>query len=299
MRKIVALMALMLAGLAIANGAPSGINVEVALDQAQFLPGEDLTAAVRITNLSGQEIELGNDNRWLTFNVQGDGSYIVPPTGAVPVTGKFTLQSAQVATRRVNITPYFNFTRQGRYRLTATVNLPQWKQQVTSKVTTFMIMTGVRLVNVPDLEFGVPPKAGEATTVPEIRRYVLEKAAYLRDMKLYLRITDGTGNKTLRVFPIDRMVSFSTPEAQIDGHSDLHVLHQTGARAFNYSVINPDGDVVLRQTYQYTSTRPALRKNDEGKIFVGGGVRIISAHDFPPVTASIPATKTDAKTATP
>ncbi|MGZ5545377.1 MAG: hypothetical protein ACXWIU_11935, partial [Limisphaerales bacterium] len=61
MRKIVALMALMLAGLAIANGAPSGINVEVALDQAQFLPGEDLTAAVRITNLSGQEIELGND----------------------------------------------------------------------------------------------------------------------------------------------------------------------------------------------------------------------------------------------
>ncbi len=298
MRKIVALMALMLAGLAIANAAPSGINVEVALDQSQFLPGEDVTVAVRVTNLSGQEIELGNDNQWLTFNIQGDGSYIVPRTGEVPVAGKFTLQSAKVATRRVNITPYFSLTRQGRYRLTATVNLAQWKQQVSSRVTTFMIMTGVQLANVPDLEFGVPPKAGEANTIPEIRKYVLEKAAYARDMKLYLRITEATG-KSLRVFPIDRMVSFSTPEAQIDGHSDLHVLHQTGARAFNYSVINPDGEVVLRQTYQYTSTRPVLRKNDDGKIFVGGGVRTISAHDFPPVTASIPATKTDAQTATP
>lgn len=299
MRKIVALIALMLAGLAITNAAPSGVNVEVALEQAQFLPGEDVTVAVRVTNLSGREIELGADSQWLSFNVQGDGGYIVPRTGELPVTGKFTLQSAKVGTRRVNITPYFNFTRPGRYRVTATVNLPQWQQQVSSKATTFMILTGVHLANLPDLEFGVPPKAGETSQAPEIRKYVLEKATYSRELKLYLRITDSTGNRTLHILPIDRMVSFSTPEAQIDGNSDLHVLHQTGARAFNYSVINPDGEIVLRQTYQYTASRPTLRKNDEGKTFVSGGIRMISAHDFPTATASIPAPKQDAQTATP
>jgi hypothetical protein len=77
------------------------------------------------------------------------------------------------------------------------------------------------------------------------------------------------------------------------------VLHQTGARAFNYSVINPEGEVVLRQTYQYTTSRPTLRENDDGKVYVGGGIRMISSHDFPPTTASIPAPKQDAQIATP
>lgn len=299
MRKIVALIALMLAGVAITNAAPSGVSVEIALEQAQFLPSEDVTVAVRITNLSGREIELGNDNQWLSFYLQGEAGYVVPRTGDIDIAKTFTIPSAKVATRRVNITPVFNFTRPGRYRLTATVNLPQWKQQVSSKAANFMVLSGVHLANVPDLEFGVPPKAGDANQAPEIRKYVLEKASYMRELKLYLRITDSTGNRTLRVFPIDRMVSFSTPEAQIDGNSNLHVLHQTGARAFNYSVINPDGEIVSRQTYQYTATRPTLRKNEEGKIFVSGGIRMISAHDYPSATASIPAPKTDAQTATP
>lgn len=299
MRKIVALFALMLAGLAVATAAPSGVSVEVTLDQNQFLPGEDLTVAVHVTNLSGREIELGDNNQWLTFYIQGDNGYIVPQVGAVPVMGKFTLHSAQVGTRRVNITPYFGISRPGRYRLTATVNLPQWGDQVSSKPTTFMILTGIHLVNAPELEFGVPSKTGDSNQPPEIRKYILEKATYAHELKLYLRITDSSGHRTLHVFPIDRMVSFSAPEAQIDGYSNLHVLHQTGARAFNYSVIDPDGKVVLRQTYDYTATRPVLRKNDEGKIFVSGGIRMISSHDFPPVTASIPATKTDAQTATP
>jgi hypothetical protein len=175
----------------------------------------------------------------------------------------------------------------------ATVKLAKWNQQASSKPTAFMILTGVPLVNVPDMEFGVPPKPGEADRAPEIRKYMLEKATYYRELKLYLRITDA-GNKTLHVFPVDRLVSFSTPEAQIDGASNLHVLHQTGARAFNYSVFDPEGGLVARQTYQYTSTRPELRKNDEGKIFVHGGIRLISAKDFPTATASIPATKPDA-----
>ena len=299
MRKIVALIALMLLGAGIAKAAPNGVSVEVTLDQDQFLPSEDLVAAVRVTNMSGRDIELGDDNQWLSFLIQGESGYVAPRIAEPQVATKFVLHSAQVGTRRVNLTPYFNFTRPGRFHVTATVNLAKWNQQVSSKPTPFMILTGVPLVNVPDLEFGVPPKAGEADHAPEIRKYILEKATYYHELKLYLRITDATGARTLRVFPVDRMVSFSNPEAQIDGASDLHVLHQTGARVFNYSVFNPDGDLVARQTYQYTSTRPELRKNDEGKIYVRGGIRLISAKDFPTATASIPATKPDAAPSTP
>src|SRR3954447_15621166 len=110
MRKIVALIALMLAGLAITNAAPNGVSVEIALDQTQFLPGEDVNVAVRITNLSGREIELGSDNQWLTFYLQGEGGHVVPRTSDLDVAKTFTIASAKIATRRVNITPAFNFT---------------------------------------------------------------------------------------------------------------------------------------------------------------------------------------------
>jgi hypothetical protein len=298
MRKIVALLALMLVGLAVSNAAPNGVSVEVSLEQTQFLPGEDCTVAVRITNVSGRDLELGNDNQWLTFTVLSDRGTLVPASGEVPVSGKFTVHSAQVATRRVNITPYFGIAGPGRYRVTATVNLQQWKQQVTSKPATFMVMTGVKIVDAPELEFGVPPKAGDENQPPEIRRYLLEKASYVNTLRLYLRVTDVNG-KTLHVQPIDRMVSFSNPEAQIDGKSNLHVLHQTGARDFNYSVLNPDGELVSRQTYQYTATRPTLRKDTDGKVYIAGGIRLISSRDYPTATASIAAPKTDAPTATP
>lgn len=298
MRKIVALIALMLVGVTVSKAAPNGVSVEVSLEQNQFLPGEDNYVAVRISNASGRDLQLGADDQWLTFTIQSDRGTIVARSGTVPVAGMFTLHSAQVGTRRVNITPYFNFDGPGRYRVTATVNLPQWKQQVSSKPASFMVMTGVKIVDAPELEFGVPPKAGEANQAPEIRHYLLEKASYVNNLKLYLRVTDVNG-RTLRVQAIDRMVSFSKPEAQIDERSNVHVLHQTGAHDFNYSVLNPDGELLLRQTYQYTATRPTLRKNEEGKIYVAGGIRMISARDYPPATASIPATKPDAQTATP
>lgn len=46
------------------------VNVEVAMDQDEFLPGEALPAAVRITNRSGQSLDLGKDPDWLTFSIE-------------------------------------------------------------------------------------------------------------------------------------------------------------------------------------------------------------------------------------
>ena len=101
-------------------------------------------------------------------------------------------------------------------------------------------------------------------------------------MKLYVRVTDQAGSRVFRMFPIGPLISFSSPEHQIDKSSNLHVLYQTGAKSFNYSVINPDGKWLIRQTYEYTDTRPILRMDGEGRIYVGGGNRRISSDDLPP-----------------
>src|SRR3981081_860084 len=79
------------------------VKVEVMQSQDQFLPGESLPTAVRITNRSGQTLRLGSEEDWLTFSIEARDGTIVPQTGDAPVTGEFTLGSSKMATKRVDL----------------------------------------------------------------------------------------------------------------------------------------------------------------------------------------------------
>src|SRR5579862_3521982 len=87
--------------------ASAQVTVEVTQDQQQFLPGEALKLAVRITNLSGQVLHLGGEEDWLTFAVESRDGTVVPKVGEAPVVGEFTLESSKVAIKRVDLAPYF------------------------------------------------------------------------------------------------------------------------------------------------------------------------------------------------
>jgi hypothetical protein len=259
----------------------NGVTAELKLVQDQYLPGEDLQLKVRILNRSGQELVLGTDNQWLNLSVTGDNNYFCTRLGDMPVKGEFSLHSGEVGTVTFNPTPYFDFRRQGRYHIAAQIRLAQWQQEISCKPVSFTVADGVPLPNLANLQFGVPPPPGATNAVPEVRRYSLLKASYLKELKLYFRLTDSAG-KILRVFPIAPMTSFSDPEAQIDRYNNLNVLTQTGARDFTYCVIDPEGQWVARQTHVYTTTRPVLRIAPDGRIFVANGARRFSADDFPP-----------------
>jgi hypothetical protein len=237
---------------------------------------------VRITNRSGQPLTLGQDDAWISFDIGGEHNFIASKLGAMPVRGPFTLLSGQSGSRELNPTPYFDFRRPGRYRIGATIKLAQWGEEITCKPAFFTVANGTALPNLGNLQIGVPPAPGVTNARPEIRRYSLLKVPYLDELKLYFRLTDDNGN-TLRVFPLAPMLSFSDPEAQIDRANNLHVLLQTGARAFSYSVISPEGRLLARQTHDYAQTRPRLRASDDGRIFVAGGMRRPMASDVPPL----------------
>jgi hypothetical protein len=106
-------------------------------------------------------------------------------------------------------------------------------------------------------------------------------------MKLYFRLTDE-GGRSLRVFPLARMVDFGDPEAQMDRANNLHVLFQTGARTFTYCVIDPNGNLLARQYHEYSASRPKLHLGEEGRIFVGGGRRLLTWNDIPAPPAGTP-----------
>ena len=126
----------------------------------------------------------------------------------------------------------------------------------------------------------LPP--GVTNRVPEVRRYSLEQANYLRtQLRLYVRITDVDDTHVIKVLPVGPMVSVSHPERQIDRVNNLHLLYQVGARTYLYAVITPDGEMIQRQTHEITTTRPRLLADDKGNQSVVGGARRFSNDDLP------------------
>src|SRR5438132_4111285 len=92
---------------ALVSPASAQVTVEVLQDQDQFLPGEALPTAVRITNRSGQVLRLGKEQDWLNFTVESRDGFVAAKTGEVPVSGEFVLDSAKMATKWVDLAPYF------------------------------------------------------------------------------------------------------------------------------------------------------------------------------------------------
>lgn len=257
------------------------VTVNLTLEQDQFLPGEALPVAVHITNQSGQSLHFGADPDWLTFSVEAEDDFIVVKNSDPTVLGEFNLDSSQVATKRVDLEPCFDLKRSGHYRIIATVRIKDWNTEITSSPRGFDIIDGAKIWS---QVFGVPLPAGVSNRPPEVRKYTLEEANYLHSqLRMYVLVTDESGSTVFKVRAIGPMVSFSQPEGQLDRVSNLHVLYQSGAASFLYTVINPKGDLVSQEIYDYLDTRPRLRVGDDGNITVFGGVRRVKPQDIPPV----------------
>jgi hypothetical protein len=287
---------------ATAFSASAQITVEVTQPQDQFLTGEALPVTVRIMNLSGQTLHLGGDSDWLTFSVESREGVVVPQFGTLPVFDPFDLPSSRLASKRIDLSPCFPVIQVGRYNIIANVKIREWEgREIASRPKGMDIINGVSLWQ---QEFGVPPAPGQTNGSPEIRRYILQQANYVRgQVRLYLRVTDLTGARPPRVVLIGPLMSFSRPEQKIDQDSDLHVLYQDGPHSFSYSKFSPDAELLARQTHDYVGTRPRLRVDADGNIFVFGGVRRITSTDVPPpkpaVDQETPPPAADPETAKP
>ena len=275
--------------------ARAQVSVEVVLDQEQFLPSESVPVAVRITNRSGQTLHFGADANWLTFSVESADGFVVIKNSEVPVAGEFDLDSSQMATKRVDLAPYFALSQVGRYRIVATLRIKEWNAQMSSPAKGFDVINGAKLWS---QDFGLPVPAGVTNQTPEVRRYSLIEANYLRSqLRLYVQVSDESEARVFKVSAVGPLVSFSQPEAKLDRLSNLHVLYQSGAQAFTYSVVNPNGDIAKQEVYDYFNSRPRLSVKDDGDVAVTGGVRrvkpaempqVVSPNEVPPRSAAKP-----------
>ena len=277
MKNFAVLIVALLAG---ALNASAQVKVSIVLENEQFIANEALVAKVRISNDSGATLRLGEEPDWLTFVIETvEGPYVRnlrPPE----VAGGFNLESSHTATKRVDIAPCFNLTQPGKYKLIATVKVPAFNATYASPGKTFFIVSGSTRW---EKQFGVPTNLApaDANGLPEIRKYILVQATTGKETKLFARITDAH-DINLRVVPIGTVISFSKPEPQLDKWSNLHIFYQTGARSFLYTVLNPEGLILARETHDISDTRPAMTTDEDGRILIRGGIRRRALDDIPP-----------------
>jgi hypothetical protein len=263
--------------LAWAGSAAAQVEAEVQMNQTQFLPDESIPVRARVINNSGQTLQFGKEN-WLSYSIETSGGSIVEKIGDVPTAHDFEIRSSEWAATRADLAPYFMINKPGRYAVIATATLKDWGQTVTSPPKYFDVVPGRILWS---RAFGVPQSPTNHEP-PEVRKYVLQQATFAKDVKLYLRLTDDTGVRTYRLFPIGLMISFAHPQVDVDQASRLHLLYQEGARVFSYTVTTPDGEIVVRQTYDYVDSAPKLDRDKVGNPIIVGGARHLSDNDLPP-----------------
>ena len=270
--------------LASLGGLSAQVTLQLSLDQEQFLPGETLPVVVRITNRSGQTLNLGSDEEWLKFAVESRDIPVVVKYGEAPVAEAIVLESANTAIKRVNIAPYFNLKNPGHYSVMATAVIKDWDKQIISAPAGFDIIHAARL---RELEFGVPLPPGVSNRPPEVRKYTLLQANYLSKLTLYFQLSEASG-KHDQVFSLGRMIN-NLPDTEVDRASNLHILYQIGAHTSCYTVISPDGELLKRQTYEFT-THPRLKYDENGSLGVAGATRLEKPNDLPPPQAVEPKT---------
>ena len=67
----------------------------------------------------------------------------------------------------------------------------------------------------------------------------------------------------------------------MDKDSNLHLLYQDKPHSYDYTVFNPDGQVVVHETFDYVTSRPRLKPEGDGRVTVAGGTRRVTANDVP------------------
>lgn len=287
MKNIFAALTLIALVVLAVSRASAQVTVEVTMNQEQFLPGEALPVAVKITNQSGRQLHFGTTEDWLTFSVESADGFVVGKISEVPVAGEFDLESSQMGTKRADIGPSFIISKPGRYKVIATLKVKDLSAQLSSPAKAFEIVSGAKLWS---QEFGLPTTNG----LPEMRKFALEQSSYLRaQMRLYVQVSDIAESHIFKTAALGSTVSFGRPEAQVDRQSILHVLWQTGAQSFNYCTVDADGKVIGREVYDDINTRPRLGVNDAGEVLVIGGVKRAKPADLPTVapTTEVPSGK--------
>lgn len=243
------------------------VQVDISMKRNLFIAYEPILVTVTVTNLSGNDLLLADSghNKWFGLQLETLDGRPLPPVNGEYSNQPVELGPQQKISRTVNLSPIFPVSEFGSYRLKANIFCQQNNRFFASPSLNFTVTEGRILwqksIGVPDGS----PGAGSSRLISLISHRHPETT------QLYIRIQDPEAGIVYCTHQLGRFLTFGSPNIMLDDKNRVHVLQNTAPKAFTYSEIGLNGEVLQRKTYNEFSSRPELRRGSDGSVVVIGG----------------------------
>lgn len=243
------------------------IQVDLKFKRLQYIAYEPVVATLSITNLAGRDIDLHNaeGQSWLGFEITGSEGQPIAPITTESSQAPLKVEAGQRVTHQINLTPLYPVHDFGTYHVRTNVYFADLGKFFYSPTRVFEVTDArpiwQQTVGIPD---GVAAP-GNART------YALLTNRFPDHTSLYVRVQDKESGVVYATYSLGRAIAFEEPQAEIDHANRLHVLHCSAPRAWAYSRIGLNGELLAHSSFMETKTRPKLVRSGNGEVAVRGG----------------------------
>jgi hypothetical protein len=244
------------------------IQVDLKFKRLQYIAYEPVMATLAITNLAGRDVDLHDTEgqSWFGFEVTGSEGQPIAPTAAGSTQGPLRIEPGQKVTQRIDLAALYSVHDFGTYHVRAHIYFADLGKFFYSASRVFEVTDArpiwQQTVGIPD---GVAAP-GNART------YSLLSNRFPDHTSLYVRVQDRDTGIVYATYSLGRSIAFEQPRAEIDRENQLHVLHCAAPRAWTYSRVGLNGEMLGHSSFMETKTRPRLVRSDKGEVAVQGGV---------------------------
>jgi hypothetical protein len=251
-----------------ATAAEGQIQVDLKFQRMQYIAYEPVIATVTLTNLAGRDIELhdANEQSWLGFELTGSEDQPITLLSAENAQPPLKIQAGQRVTQQIDLGSLYPVHDFGAYHVRTHVYFADLAKFFYSTTRVFEVTDArpiwQQTVGIPD---GV-------AAVGNARTYSLLTNRFPDHTSLYVRVQDKDTGIVYATYSLGRSIAFEQPQAEIDRANQLHVLHCAAPRAWSYSRIGLNGELLTHSSFMETTTRPRLVHSTNGEVAVRGGV---------------------------
>jgi len=276
-----------------AVAAEAQVQVDLKFKRLQYIAHEPVVATIAITNLAGRDIELHDSDgqSWLGFEIIGSDEQPIAPLNGANREPPLKIQAGQRVTRQIDLMPLYPVYEYGAYHVRTNIYFADLGK---------FFYSGTRVFEVTDARpiweqtVGVPDSAGASG---DVRTYSLMTNRFPDHTSLYVRVQDKDTGVVYATYSLGRTIAFEQPQAEIDRANQLHVLHCAAPRAWSYTRVGLNGELLEHSSFMETKTRPRLVHSRGGEVAVRGGMIEAPAQSSgskaPKLSARPPAAPTD------
>jgi hypothetical protein len=243
------------------------IEVQLKFSRLQYIAYEPLLATVSISNRAGRDIDLHDEagERWFGFEITGRDGQSVPADSSQKME-PLHIETGQTVTQKINLADLYPIQDFGNYHVRAHVYFSDLGRYYYSQ-TKVVEVTDARPIWKQSV--GIPAASGAGG---DSRTYSLLTNRFADHTSLYVRVEDEHRNTVYATYSLGHMVAFDEPHAEIDRENKLHVLHCSAPRAWSYSTIGLNGQLLSHSILFETKSRPHFKRTANGEIAVVGGI---------------------------